>query len=921
MHIDGFEVDLGPARRRSVLTLLLAARGRVVAVSDLLDSIWGDAPAASAMNQLHRQVGEIRRLFEPGLARRATGRWLLATPNGYRLDISAATCDLTVVTELVARAGAVHGPQARDLLCRALHVAGDPPFADADADIADHPLLTALRQQRVNIALQVVQAADPRSLSAADLAAVGSIAGGEPLNEPLQAALARALATAGRRAEALALLDHTRRALRVELGLDPSETLRAAQQAVLTGSEPLQHSMLIRPAQLPPRVLGFSDRPGSLQQLQHRNGADHTGRAVVITALGGMAGVGKTALAVDWAHRMADQYPDGQIYLNLRGFDSSSPPLQPYEALSVLLDSVGVSPQQSGESVEARASLFRSLVAGRKMLVVLDNARDSDQVENLLPGTASAQVIITSRNRLVALIARHNAVTVELDRLNEAESRDLLIRRLGTARVAAEPAAVADLIGAFAGLPLALAIVAARASVHHWESLRLIADDLAASTPVRLDALSAGEVNDVRAAFSWSYAALTEGAARPFRFSAAHPGPQLPVLVVSTMTGLPPTRLRQLLVELATASMITRLSLDRFTMHDLLRAYAGELLDVHKERATAESGLISHYRHAVRAAYLTYGRQPLNLLTSDAAVSSEAIADVGSAIAWYIRERSALYSTARLALAQGKVEDGCMIVLDARPMSMERDLPVDLLEDMTQAADAAERVGLPLLHAELLRTMGGMTPLDPQRGVRYIERAGDLFKAQGDAIGQVNTERSLSLHWGLVGDFSRSAVHCRAAVEAATATGRQDLIATTNSELGAVLAETKELPESNEAYLRALRAAADTPSTYLFQFIAAGLADNCAATHDWMQCYDTAQWGRRAGHGDPLAEMGLICCVICSAMHLDKRTEAIEAAHRFREIRILVTDDYIQQYAGSQWGMNSEVSIERTQTIVAELLH
>ena len=921
LWVDGSEVDPGPPRRVAVLSVLLAARGQMVASSTLIDSIWGENPAHSSVNQLQRHIGEIRRLFEPGLTRRAAGQWLLATSSGYRLDVSRAKCDLTEYTDLLDRARSAETRDAHDLYIQALTLAREPPFAALDAELRALPAIEALQQERSETALHAVQPAGETPPMPEVLAILRHVAADTPLDEPLQAALITALAQADRRAEALELFDQVRRLLRDELGLDPGDDLRSAHRRALGDtSEPIDGAQPIRPAQLPPRVLGFVVRPAIMDLLEGRLTDPHHHEAGQILAITGMGGVGKTAQAIDWAHKVAGRYPDGQIYLNLRGFDPSGRAFDVGEAVNILLESVGVNLQGAATAPEARAALFRSLVADRRLLMVLDNARDTEQVLPLLPGGPNCTVIVTSRSRLTRLVARHGAQSVPLDRLTEAESTELLQRRFGAHRVAAEPNAVAEVIRVCAGLPLALAIVAARASVNPTESLQSIADELNQTGHDPLDALSTGEADDdVRATFSWSYSSISQDAARLFRLSAVHPGPQITATCLATISELTVGRTRQLLVELAAASMITRISADRFTIHDLLRAYARELLESAGNRLEAERRLVIHVRHTVRAAYLTFGREPLNELAPDPSVAVVEMVDVTAAIEWYVRQRLVVRATARLAIERGWLRDGIMIVLDARPMTGDRDLPSDVAPLMAEVSAAADRLGDRPLFAETLRALAGLTTSDPQQGFRLVEQAGEIFEAEGDLVGLSNTLRSMAFLKESVGEFDEAVVFARRAVDAARRTGRADQVAIATCLLGIDLAVAGLNAEAIEILPNAITLLTAAGVSYMLPNAGAALAGAWADLGQWSRAADIARWALQDTRGDSMGELTLLAVLARSAWELGETEEFREAGQKYRRLRHQMTDAYINEVLG-EYPVTSVVSLPDTNRFLDEHL-
>jgi transcriptional regulator with XRE-family HTH domain len=361
------------------------------------------------------------------------------------------------------------------------------------------------------------------------------------------------------------------------------------------------------PRQLPAAATHFAGRAAELKALDgplDRAGCDARG-SVVICAISGTAGVGKTALAVHWAHSAAQRFPDGQLYVNLRGFDPSGTPVTPAEAIHGFLGALHVPAGRLPESLDAQAGLFRSLLAGRRMLIVLDNARDAAQIRPLLPGSDACCVIVTSRSQLTSLVAEQGAHPLTLDVLTEAEARELLSRRLGPERIAGESEAVDELIGRCARLPLALAIVAARAAVGPCHPLTALVEELR-DTRSRLDALDAGDsATSARAMFSWSYQSLSGPAARMFRLLGVHPGPDISGPAAASLAGVRLDQAHEMLRELTRANLLGEGPARRFAFHGLLRAYAAERACAEESDAARRAALdrvLGHYRHCALAA-------------------------------------------------------------------------------------------------------------------------------------------------------------------------------------------------------------------------------------------------------------------------------------------------------------------------------
>jgi len=412
------------------------------------------------------------------------------------------------------------------------------------------------------------------------------------------------------------------------------------------------------PRQLPAAPAQFIDRAAEQARLDELIGqsAEPAGEAQV-RAVVGSPGVGKSALATVWAHRAAGHFPDGQLYVNLKGFGPAARPVLPAQAIRGFLQALGVPSAEIPETPDAQAALYRSVLAGKRVLVVLDNARDADQVRPLLPGSSRCAVLITSRVRLDGLVATVGARILTLDVMSEAESRELIVRRLGAARAQAEPEAVADLARLCAGLPLGLAIVAARAAARPGFRLAALSAELAGGDGRRLDALeTADTTSSVREVFSWSYRQLSRPAARVFRLLGLHPGPDITVAAAASLGGTGRPQARRVLAELAGAHLLTEHVPGRFTGHDLLRAYAAELAaeaEAEADRDLARRRLGDHYLHTAAAAgrRLCPARPPLGLGDPQPGAVPEKFASYAEALAWFSAEHQVLLAVADAAAA------------------------------------------------------------------------------------------------------------------------------------------------------------------------------------------------------------------------------------------------------------------------------
>ncbi|MEV6003806.1 BTAD domain-containing putative transcriptional regulator [Streptomyces griseomycini] len=486
-RIDGLLVeDLGHPRQRHVLAALLIGANRPVPAKQLIDRVWAGRPPQRALGTLYSCISRLRRALAPAsrdvrIARQA---------GGYLLTVDPSAVDLHHFRRLVVRAGAAHRDErAADLLERALGLWRGEAFAAADT-----PWFNALRavahQERLAAELDLADIRLRRGDHARLLPELSARAQQHPLDERVAGQLMTALYRSGRAAEALDLYQAVRRRLADEPGIDPGPALRQLHQQVLTAA-PVLATPAVRPAtrsapsptpvprQLPAPPLLFTGRTRELGLLDSPFGPS-TGQAhsVVILAIGGVGGIGKTWLALHWAHENLERFPDGQLYVDLRGSTPLGEPVQPRTAVRGFLDALGADPATVPADPDAQAALYRGLTAGKRLLIVLDNARDTAQVAPLLPGSPTCTVIVTSRRRLAGLAVAHGARPLILDTLTDTEARRLLTRYLGTDRVAAEPEGVTALLDHCAGLPLAIGVLAARATTSPGVRLTELAAEL-----------------------------------------------------------------------------------------------------------------------------------------------------------------------------------------------------------------------------------------------------------------------------------------------------------------------------------------------------------------------------------------------------------------------------------------------------------
>jgi DNA-binding SARP family transcriptional activator/tetratricopeptide (TPR) repeat protein len=578
----------GSDRRQAVLALLVAARGLVVPADRLVDQLWNGAPPPRAKLGLQAYVSRLRRLLEPERPPRAAPSVLVSEAAGYALRLPDDAVDAWRFERDVRQAPDLPPQRALESLQSGLARWRGSPYEQ----FADEPWA----QVEINRLAELRRVAQERTVEAMlrvgrtgeAVPAATALTEAEPLRGEAFRLLALSLWAAHRSSDALDVLRRHRQSLAEEFGLDPEPALSALEQAIREQrlevlAEATQQN--VRPAQLPRTTKVFEGRMADLKAL------DATSLAVIT----GPGGVGKTTLALCWAHRVADRYDDGQLYADLRGFGPEDAPADPGDVLFSFLLALGVPDHRVPPGRTERVALFRSVLAGRRMLLVLDNARDAGQVRPLLPGSPGCAVVVTGRDSLDSLVVAEGAQPVRLDAFDDEEARDYLRARLGAAAVDAYPQARDAIVARCGGLPLALALVCARAATF---SLPAVATELAEEEGLE-------PLPDLRAVFSWSYRHLGPGDADLFRLLALHPGPDLTVAAVDAVTGLGRPGTRAALRRLRDAHLLIERRAGRFSYHDLLRAYAVELAagaDAENRRREALLRLVEHHLYSAGSA-------------------------------------------------------------------------------------------------------------------------------------------------------------------------------------------------------------------------------------------------------------------------------------------------------------------------------
>ncbi|MBP2321283.1 DNA-binding SARP family transcriptional activator/predicted negative regulator of RcsB-dependent stress response [Kibdelosporangium banguiense] len=630
--VNGEPVALGGPGVRGLLAMLLLRPNEVVPVEDILDGLWGEDPPLTARTIVQNYVSRLRRqlrLVDP------TGSvWIDTRLPGYQLIVDEDLIDVSRATALLSRARHEHPVRRAELLREALGLWRGPVLADVSPRI-NAPELEDLRfavlEARIEADLELGRHAEL-------VGELSTFAESYPFREQMIAHLVLALYRAGRRADALEAYQRFARRAAEDLGIDPGPALRELHERVLNDDSTLllpapvpvvapKVGVLV-PAQLPPAPVGFHGRDEELAWLDGLLAEDH-GEATPIGVISGQAGIGKTALAALWGRRVAREFPDGQLFAGLRGFQE---PLDPGEVLSQFLLTLGVPAGEVPADPDDRAALYRSLLAHRRVLVMLDDARDSEQVRLLLPGGSRALVLITSRVRLEGMVARSGARLLELRTLSGPAAVRVVDFLTGPGRIdSPRLERLATLCGC---LPLALRIVGARlASRQEWIADELISD--LSDERTRLQALEVEHSDtSVRAALDVTYRGLAEPAAADFRLLGLVPGPWIGPAVLAAMQQTDLTTARRGLRTLAGAFMVTETSQDVFVMHDLVRLYAKQSAPF---GGAAFDRLVGYYLGAADKARRLL-RPVVDPVSSSVENDILDISTPGQALAWFERE-------------------------------------------------------------------------------------------------------------------------------------------------------------------------------------------------------------------------------------------------------------------------------------------
>jgi DNA-binding SARP family transcriptional activator/Tfp pilus assembly protein PilF len=778
------QVDLPKGRQRVLLAALLVHAGRPVPAGALAQVVWDGTPPPGAAVTLRSHVLRLRRVLGP----RAGDRLATRHP-GYLLQAEEDEVDVLRFRCLCRDGGTAlrdgAWAHADRLLGEALGLWRAAPLVDVPSELLlrdEAPGLEALRLQaeqwRIDAALHLGRHDEL-------IPELQALAGQHPLRERFHAQLMLALYRSSRQSEALAAYQHARHMLIDEVGAEPGRELRELHKRILAAdptlalphspSPAVDSARVAPPRQLPAAVPQFTGRAGELEVLTRLldHASDERQGTVLISAIGGTAGVGKTALAIQWAHQVTECFPDGQLYVNLRGYDPAQP-MPAADALARFLRALGVPGQHIPPEEDERASRYRSLLAGKRMLVVLDNAGSADQVRPLLPGTPTCTVVVTSRDALAGLVARDGATRLDLDLLPLEDAVGLLRTLIG-ARVDAAPDAAAELADQCCRLPLALRVAAELAASHPGVPLAELTGELA-DLHKRLDLLVAGgdRRTAVRAVFSWSYHHLSADAACTFRLLGLHPGPDFELYAAAALTGMSTEQARQMLDVLARAHLIHIPSPGRYGLHDLLRAYARELAAAcdGREQHEALTRLFDHYLGTAAAAMDTLFPAERHW-RPDIPSPSPPVAPVTSPAAaqgWLDAQRATLVTATVHAAEHGWPSHTTQLAGTlSRYLDHGSHYPEAIIIH-SRARIAARQAGDTAAEAAALKVLGLVAFHQGryQQATGHLEQALALFRQTGDRTGQARSLTNLGIVSFLQGRYAQAcecwqqslALHC-----------------------------------------------------------------------------------------------------------------------------------------------------------------
>jgi DNA-binding SARP family transcriptional activator/tetratricopeptide (TPR) repeat protein len=786
-EVDERPVDLGPPRQRCVLAALAVDAGGLVPADRLVGRVWGDDTPRRGRATLHSHISRLRRAFEGALAieHRADG-YTLVVDDAVRVDLLR----FRALRDQARAAGDAADRAA--LLTEALALWRGPPLSGLSGEwvegerdrwhqehrAAEHDLVDA--QLSVGLGEELVAPLSARVVR-------------HPLDERAAGQYMLALHRTGRSADALNHYRRHRARLVEELGTDPGTALQdlhlrilAADPGLLPAPAGPVTGPVVVPRQLPAAPAPFVGRRDELDRLDSApsagspagpsearapsgSAAGGAGGTLLISAIGGAGGIGKTWLALHWAHYHLDCFPDGQLFVDLRGFSPTERPAHPAEVLGRFLDALGVDNDRQPADAERRADLYRSLVAAKRMLIVLDNAATTDQVTPLLPGGRHCTVVVTSRNQLRGLIARHGARPVHLDVLTDAEARTLLTTTLGPGRGGADNQAITELVESCGRFPLALGLIAARAAADPRLPLRDIVAELRVLGPAALD--SEDPTASLPAALSWSLRHLTEQQREVFALLGIAPGPDTGLPAAICLTGGTERETLAVLRALTDASLVNRTPGGRFAMHDLVRAYSATTADTlpAEVREAALRRVLDHYTHTAYTAdqLLHPHHHPVQMRPPTTDVHAHPLPDARAAWDWLDTEHACLLAAQQTASTHHWHATVWWLAWSLHTFHYRQGHRHDQLTAWQAAADAAVHLPDPTTHVHAHRLLGLAHARlgHHEEALHHLHHALTFAEHHHDPVEQAHTHNELGMVWAERGDDRQALDHARHALD------------------------------------------------------------------------------------------------------------------------------------------------------------
>lgn len=752
---------LSGTRQRALLALLALEAGTVVSQSHLIDSLWGEQPPRTALRTLQSHVARVRQALDAcGLP-----EVLVTRGPGYLLDVDRQTVDAHLFEQLVRRARAEGAGDLAQRLEQALHLWR----GDALAGLDEHHWAAAARERLHAMRLAAWEDMCEARLRLGELSVVADLerlAAAHPTRERLVGLLMLGLYRSGRQTEALERYQRLHARLGEELGLDPGTELRELHRAVLRRDptlEPARPAAAV-PAQLPAPVGHFAGRDDELAMLRHWPPEIH------IAVVSGPAGVGKTALAVQWAHAARSRFPDGQLFLDLRGHDPDSA-LTPADALTHALRGLGVPADRVPAEVPEQSALVRSMLHGRRMLIVLDNAGTADHVLPLVPAAPGSALLVTSRGQLSALAVRHAVHGVPLDVFTADDAVGLLARVLGADRVRVQADAAAELARLCGGLPLALRIAAAKLAARPRQRIADLVEELSGED--RLDALTLpGDSQGIRGVLDTAYRALSEPAARLLRLLGLHPGLSFTAHLAAALAGMSYGRVRRSIDELAAAHLIIEVDSGRYRFHDLIRLYAHERAladEPEPARVQASDRLLDWYR-AISAATNTALSPTRTRLVPEIAHQPEVLPfrpESAAAVGFLDTERDNLVPVVAFAVDAGRYRQVCELTYLLAGFYGRRGSGADRIAICKLGVLAATRLG-DVTYEGLMRSALGVAYIGSHRydeALAALAEALPLTRACGERRDEGHVHNNIAVAYGGLRRFDEAAASFERALE------------------------------------------------------------------------------------------------------------------------------------------------------------